>query len=57
MRIGNSLHAGEMFVSRDLILQLVLLDTASIARRLRRPGRVLANLVFKVVWHESVTLR
>ncbi len=49
MRLGNGLLAGEMFVGRDLIGQLVLLDAARITRRLRRPGSVLTNFVFEVV--------
>ena len=54
MRFGNRLLTGEMLVCRDLIGQLVLFNAASIAGRLRRPGRVLADLVFEVVWQSFV---
>ena len=54
MRFGNGLLAGKMFVSRDLIGQLVLFNAAGITRRLRRSGSVLANFVFEVVWQKSV---
>ncbi|MGB7328077.1 MAG: hypothetical protein WBD31_24590 [Rubripirellula sp.] len=51
MRFGNCVLTGEMFVGRNLIGQLVLFDAASVTGRLRRPGRVLANLVLEVVRH------
>ena len=49
MRLGDGVLAGEMFVGGDLIGQLVLLNRSSIARSLRRPLGVVANLVLKVV--------
>ena len=52
MRFRNGFLAGEMFVGRDLVLQLVLLDRTGITGCLRRTGSVLANFVFEVVWHE-----
>ena len=55
MRFRNGFLAGEMFVSRDLVLQLVLFNTAGIAGRFGRSGGVLANFVFEVVW-QSETL-
>ena len=51
MRLGNGTLAGEMFVSRDLVGQLVLFHRPSIARSLRRPRSVLTNLVLKVIRH------
>lgn len=51
MWFRNGFLAGEMFVRGDLIRQFVLLNTAGVAGRLRRPNGVLANFVFEVVWH------
>lgn len=51
MRLHHGFFAGEMFVGRDLIGQLVLLNGSGIAGRLGRPRGVLANLVFETVWH------
>ena len=53
MRLGNGILAGEMFVSRDLIGQLVLFHRPSITRSLRRPRGVLANFVFEVFSHHA----
>ena len=55
MRFGNGILAGEMFVRRDLIGQLVLFHRPSITRSLRRSLGVLANLVLKVIRHRSLT--
>ena len=52
MRFGNGTLAGEMFISRNLIDQLVLFHRPSIARSLRRPFRVLANLIFEDFSHQ-----
>jgi len=55
MRLSNGILAGEMFVSRDLIGQLVLFHRSSITRSLRRPRSVLTNLILKVIRHRSLT--
>jgi len=55
MRLGDRVFTGEMFIRGDLIGQLVLFHRPSIARRLRRPRSVFANLVLKVIRHRSLT--
>lgn len=51
MRFGNGTLASEMFISRDLICQLVLFDRSRITRRLRRPRSVLVDFVVQIVSH------
>ena len=51
MRLLHRIFASEMIVGRDLIFQLVLFNRPRIARSLRRPRSVFANLVLKVIRH------
>ena len=49
MWFGDRILTGKMFVGCNLIGQLMLLNRSSVARSLRRPLGVVANLVLKVV--------